>query len=133
MKADTPLTLNSEVQQAVVSRFLTLMAEGDWPALLALLTEDAVAISDGGGKVFAARKPITGHEAIVHFLRRLKELAPPTTHLEPISVNGQWGWQIHVDGQLMAVMIPQISTQGKIIGLYNILNPDKLSHLVRAD
>ena len=53
-----------DTQQEILQEFLNLAMTGDIQTLITLLSEDAVSISDGGGKATAARRPIIGAEAI---------------------------------------------------------------------
>ena len=55
-------------QSAVLREFLTACATGDPTQLTALLSEDAVLYTDGGGKVSAALNPIVGADRVVRFL-----------------------------------------------------------------
>ena len=53
---------------------MAAIATGDVRGLVAVLAPDVVLISDGGGLVAAARKPITGAERVAAFLARAAQV-----------------------------------------------------------
>lgn len=58
-----------ESARELVEAFLEAATGGDLDPLIGLLSENAVSIADGGGKVPAARRPILGAPAIAKLLR----------------------------------------------------------------
>jgi hypothetical protein len=52
----------------LLSAFCEAAASGDISALAGLLREDAIAISDGGGRKIGALNPIKGPQKIIRFL-----------------------------------------------------------------
>ena len=56
-------------QQGLVDQFIAAARRGDIRSLASALAEDVTAWGDGGGKVFAARLPIAGREAVLRFSR----------------------------------------------------------------
>ena len=70
----------------------------------------------------AARGGLRGASPVLGVLRRAPEKG---LALQKIAVNGEAGLAIRVAGRLIAVM--SFATDGhKILGVYNVLNPDKL-------
>jgi len=122
---EAPPEYHSELTQ----KFLSVVAGGDVDGLVNLLAEDVVAWSDGGGKAFAARRPIYGIEQVVRFLFGIKKQADATTRTEIKPVNGRDAVHIYHEGRLYAIMTLQFSDEGKLTGIYSQLNPDKLAHL----
>ncbi len=57
----------------LASAFFTASRSGDMHALQALLAQDVVAYTDGGGKVKAAPNPIYGVEKVLRFFGGLRE------------------------------------------------------------
>lgn len=116
--------------ERVVEAFAQALATGDVTALASLLAEDAVLYSDGGGKRTAALNPVHGRDKIIRFAsgRRAKEFVPQS--LERVRINGQPGFVLRqIDGpETMAFEI----ANGVITAIYDVRNPDKLSHLNRA-
>jgi RNA polymerase sigma-70 factor (ECF subfamily) len=69
LEADRPrFDADERVRDRLLERFLAAAEGGDLEALEALLAEDAVLYSDGGGKVIAARRPIAGAARIARFM-----------------------------------------------------------------
>ncbi|MGQ9368167.1 RNA polymerase sigma factor SigJ [Azospirillum sp. ST 5-10] len=98
---------------------------GDHARLAALLAEDAVLLSDGGGVVRSARNPIRGADRIARFfvgLRRKSGLA-----LEPaaLRINGAPGFAVRIRGRSHGVLGFD-EEDGRIGQLYLMVNPHKL-------
>ena len=68
-----------------------------------VLAPDVVLVSDGGGLVAAARRPITGADKVVAFLARVAQLADllATT----VWLNGMPGIRFDVGGEVTAVSL----------------------------
>ena len=64
-------------EQRLLSAFATAMVSGQIDALTAVLAEDAVLMSDGGGKRRAALNPIQGRDRILRFLEGVQKKYPP--------------------------------------------------------
>ena len=99
----------------------------------ALLHPDVVSIGDGGGKAPAARRPVHGAAAVAQLLSGLVRLYPGfIEQVEPVLINGELGMALRgrsptrsgeqLSGAAMLAMI----SNGRIVGVYNVLNPDKL-------
>ena len=77
----------------LVERFLGALAVGDVPAVAAMLTDDVVLVSDGGGVVSAARRPVVGADRVARFLAGLV-----ARHLDGLTVDVE-----HANGALAVV------------------------------
>ncbi|GGT45948.1 RNA polymerase sigma-70 factor [Streptomyces purpureus] len=117
---------DSDAAREVVQSFLRAAASGEVQALMDLLAPDVVQISDGGGKVVAARRPITGRADVAHFvLGVLRTATTATTRVEHTAYNGMPAARFVNDGVLDWLVAFEIDG-GRITGLYGIRNPDKL-------
>lgn len=112
-------------RELLATTFMHAISEGDMPALIATLTEDVTVFSDGGGKTFAARKPIIGRDKVVTALSRLGGVAPERSGLTFELINGQPGMVFLIDGMLKGVITFDFGDDG-IRSIYVVLNPDKL-------
>ncbi|EPH44728.1 RNA polymerase sigma-70 factor [Streptomyces aurantiacus] len=120
----------SDAKQEVVQRFLRAAATGEVQGLMDLLAPDVVAISDGGGKVVAARKPVVGADDVARFvLGVLRTTSTTRTRVEPATYNGMPAARFLTDGALDWLVAFEIH-DGSITGIYGVRNPDKLH---RAD
>ncbi|MEK3883701.1 RNA polymerase sigma factor SigJ [Paenibacillus sp. PL2-23] len=124
---DTP-PFYSERAAELAKAFITAAETGNTEALLGLLTEDAVMISDGGGKVRAAIFPILGRERILAFYEGLARKGVVGRGYIPASVNGQFGFLLFEEGELKRVLTFQWDAAGeRLQRVFLIMNPDKLT------
>jgi RNA polymerase sigma-70 factor (ECF subfamily) len=122
---------DEKARDRLLERFVAAAEEGDLEALEALLAEDAVLYSDGGGKVIAARRPIAGARRIARFMagvtKRARHLGVVDRRL--VQVNGQPGSILRAsDGAVFSVLSIDV-LDGRIQALRIMRNPDKLAHL----
>lgn len=120
---------DARMTQDMLARLITALQNGDAKGLLALLSDDVVLVSDGGGKVSAALRPLTGHDAVSRFLLGISRHAPPDTRVEFRQANGQPAMLLFGSGTLMALCTLELEN-GRIAGLRFVRNPDKLRHLL---
>jgi RNA polymerase sigma-70 factor (ECF subfamily) len=114
----------------VIEAFQRASELGDVKALSALLTEDAVFLSDGGGRRVAALRPIEGASDIASFIEGIATRRGAFLGLEvrPATVNGLPGLVARSpEGELDAMGFE--FEGGKIRAIYVVRNPEKLSHV----
>ncbi|MFJ6001645.1 RNA polymerase sigma factor SigJ [Arthrobacter sp. NPDC092385] len=111
----------------VLEAFLAALATGDLRALIDGLAPDAVLLSDGGGKVVAARKPIIGAEPIAAFLLRVARTPVPQMRVDIGTLNGGPGVLIHAGARLELTLAIALDDRSRITGVYLVRNPDKLT------
>ncbi|RJX36872.1 RNA polymerase sigma-70 factor [Paenibacillus pinisoli] len=131
----TPVFHNERAME-LAGAFIRAAETGDTAALVGMLTEDAIMVSDGGGKVRAAIFPILGRERIAAFYEGLarKGTQPSSMDYIPVRVSGQIGLMLLQDGQATRVLTFQWDASGeKIDRIYLVMNPDKLSHVTNSD
>lgn len=123
-------TTDPDEQRALLGRFLEALAAHDKDAVLTLFAPDATFTSDGGGKVPAATNVLTGRDRIARFLLGIeRKYRLPVEH-RIVELNGQPAIVTTLHGTI--VFTTAFETDGMhIIGVYRVLNPDKLAH-VRA-
>jgi RNA polymerase sigma-70 factor (ECF subfamily) len=113
---------------AVIARFLEATASGDLQRLMDVLAPDVVLLTDGGGVVKAALRPILGREKVLRFLQAV---APAIGRTEVAAVNGAPGLRVLVDGEVDLVATLRIE-DGQVTGLYLVRNPRKLERVDEA-
>ncbi|MCW2606179.1 MAG: polymerase sigma-70 factor [Frankiales bacterium] len=86
--ADAPAPTPVAARRALLDRFLLLVATADLAGLTALLTDEAVLVSDGGGVVSAARRPVVGADRVARFLLGLAGKVLEGQELQVAEVNG---------------------------------------------
>jgi RNA polymerase sigma-70 factor (ECF subfamily) len=118
-------------REELARRFLSAAEEGDLAALEALLSQDVALHGDGGGRVPALSRPVSGRARVARTLlawRRAAQRAGGFA-LRPVEVNGQPG-ALLLDGAgvLRGVWALEIAG-GQITALSSVVNPEKLRHL----
>jgi RNA polymerase sigma factor (sigma-70 family) len=113
---------------AVVRDFKRAWEAHDIAALIGLLDPGATALSDGGGLVNSAPRPIVGGEEIAHYLVSISvtvaAMAFDQTILER-TVNGQPGLVVQHDGVTTSVLAFDIEGD-RIKRCWAVRNPEKL-------
>ena len=122
-------------RRAVAERFARAFSSANASELTALLARDVGLLSDGGGKAFAARRPLVGREEVLKFLigvHRTAETAGLTrdVSLRIEDVNGEPALIIWFGTQLESVFV--FSIDDEVVSAIRIVrNPDKLAHIDR--
>lgn len=120
----------AEQARAFATAFDKASREGDLAVLHALLAQDVVLYTDGGGRRAAALNPIFGRDKVCRFylgLVRKGLTAPPLTRRFGW-VNGQPGLvTLEWDGLPQAIGLE--IEDSAIRALYVIRNPEKLQHI----
>jgi RNA polymerase sigma-70 factor (ECF subfamily) len=123
-----------EVPQAeaekLVAAFLAAAQSDDPRQLSELLAQDAVMITDGGGKRRAALRPLVGREDIMGFVAGLRGRGRwgPFGAIRPARINGYPGVIVEIEGGLQTVAF-QPGEDGRIAAIYVVRNPDKLARV----
>jgi RNA polymerase sigma-70 factor (TIGR02957 family) len=119
-----------ERRDELVRRFLAACENGDVAALQEVLAEDVVFYGDGGGRGPAVKHPVTGRLQVARFLAGLtRQQARYALRLVPAVVNGSPGVRVLDPGGRLLNVLSFDSTDGRIVELRSIVNPDKLRHL----
>ncbi|HEV7368001.1 RNA polymerase sigma-70 factor [Arenibaculum sp.] len=121
--------VSAEAHRDLLRRYAEAARAQDEAALLSLFAEDATFLSDGGGKVWAARRPVHGAARIARMLLGVaRKLAGPAE--ERIAwINGAPGLVTLRDGRVHSTTV--IETDGRrILSMHRVLNPEKLRHAV---
>lgn len=116
----------------LIKTFAAASAAGDEKTLLSLFSDDISVMSDGGGKVTAARKILRGKNRLIRLftVAVAKNIEHITARL--ITINGQIGLLEFFDGKPLAVTTFEIE-DGKITAIYRVMNPDKLKAFEHLD
>ncbi|WP_412077455.1 RNA polymerase sigma-70 factor [Streptomyces xanthophaeus] len=114
--------------RAALESFRRALDSGDLQGLLDVLAPEVVLMSDGGGIKQAAVRPIAGADKVARFMvgGLRKNKLPMAAGLTV--VNGCPALLVHLDGEIDGVMAVRVE-DGRIIGLYYVRNPEKLSHV----
>lgn len=112
----------------LLKAFIEAVAGGDLSRLTGLLRQDAIAVTDGGGRKSAALNPIMGADKVARFFIGVAgKVAGRDIRIEPAMINGSSGALLYVDGELDHSL--SIAIDGdRIAAVYLVRNPDKLRH-----
>ena len=114
------------LERGILERFVGAMSASNHTALLELLDSDVELISDGGGKVSAARRPLYGSREVSRFLIELGKRHAGRLGGRMVKVNNDWGGIVTINDEIDSVFSIRIS-DGRISGVYIVRNPDKLA------
>jgi RNA polymerase sigma-70 factor (ECF subfamily) len=124
--------IDKDATRRIVEEFLAAAASGRTEPLVRLLTEDAISIGDGGGKVPARAKAFEGAVAVAKFLRGLfkpgeakRAMVGGAPDVYVWTANGDPAFVAVVDGRVVGIMCLEITDEG-IAAVLNQVNPDKL-------
>ncbi|MGW3570417.1 RNA polymerase sigma factor SigJ [Streptomyces sp. NPDC000941] len=126
----------TEVDEAtarrIVEEFLAAATSGRPEPLVRLLTQDAVAIGDGGGKIPARAKAFEGAAAVAKFMWGLfkpgkakRAYAGGSPEIYATTANGDPAVVAVVGGRVVGVVCLEVTAEG-IAAFRNQVNPDKL-------
>jgi RNA polymerase sigma-70 factor (ECF subfamily) len=110
----------------LLERFLQATAQGEVGGLVALLSNDVVLHSDGGGKGPAVPNQVHGADSVARaILGGLKKLVPKNLVRRMAQINGEPGCVTYLNGQPFSVFTVD-TNEGRIQAIYVVTNPEKL-------
>ncbi|MCX5266344.1 RNA polymerase sigma-70 factor [Streptomyces sp. NBC_00199] len=128
----TRTEIDEAAARRIIDEFLEAATSGRTEPLVRLLTQDAVSIGDGGGKVPARATPFEGALAVAKFLRGLftpgkakRALVGGSPGMYAATANGGPAVVAVLDGRVIGVMCLEVTAEG-ITAFRNQVNPDKL-------
>jgi RNA polymerase sigma-70 factor, ECF subfamily len=119
-------------QRAVTERFFAATAGGDINTLMQLLAPDVTLWTDGGGKVRQAHRPVVGAERVAKWFagvatRPYEGVLPADMTVKVVEINGAPGMLFSAADRTIATLSIDLDQDGRIIGIHNVANPDKLA------
>jgi RNA polymerase sigma factor (sigma-70 family) len=137
-RANAKMGINSEeevhseaVSQDLVHDFIIALKQGNLNQVISMLDQNAVLISDGGGKVLAAVNPILARDRVVKFLFgavRKVSMVDGISHIEISEINGQPALILRSNEGIHTVGMFHVENN-MIRNIYIVRNPDKLKHV----
>ena len=118
-------------RQELARRFFEAAGAGDQQGLIAMLAEDAVAYSDGGGAKRTFLNPIYGRDKVALLMANVRGWVEGlgAVTARATEVNGQPGvLYVDVDGRAVVVISLDIA-EGSVQAIRTVTNPEKLLHL----
>ncbi len=123
-------TVDRDRALQLAGAFMAAAARADMSGLTNLLAQDAIMVTDGGGKRKAALRVLVGRDDILDLLQGLhwRHALPTLERLVPARINGLMGFVIHYDDG-PATMAFEMDEEGRIAAIYQVRNPEKLRHV----
>jgi RNA polymerase sigma-70 factor (ECF subfamily) len=110
----------------LTDQFILAAGTGDLAGLLAMLSDDVVVWTDGGGKVRAAMRPVVGPYRSSRFIMNVAKKVSGVPR--PAILNGQPATVFIEAGRVVATVMLDI-LGGQIVGVRVVSNPEKLERL----
>lgn len=117
--------------QRLLAAFLAAAQHGELEALEATLAEDVVSLSDGGGIVSAARRPVRGRERVAQLILGVLDKFGRGVEVTPVEANGELAMLAMRDGHPIALWNVDIGPEG-VRRLLIVMNPEKLDPFAAA-
>jgi RNA polymerase sigma-70 factor (ECF subfamily) len=124
------VSIEPTYQRQLTASFLAACTSGDLATLTKMLASDVRAWADGGGKVRASLRPVSGQVLVAKIFISLMHRVPADNVLILEEINGTPAIVSWSDGHLNGVQALDIRDE-VIVGLYTLVNPDKLAFLQR--
>lgn len=117
---------NRSDHRRIIETFARAAYAADEETLLGLFSPDIAVVSDGGGKITAARKIVRGVAKVMRLFTIAFAKTKQHVAIEMVEINGEPGTVEYYDGQPFAVTTLEVA-DGQIIRMYRVMNPDKLT------
>ena len=130
LTSDQRDSVDATAHRKLLHAFVAAAQQGDVAGLEALLTPDAVSLSDGNGIRGAARVPVLGRARVAN-LSTAHPRFWPTTEAVPVEANGRGGILLHRDGRPATFMTIAATSRG-IHQVMWVFNPAKITAFLHS-
>ncbi len=111
----------------LLDALLAAFSTGDTEALVELLRADAAVLTDGGGEVKAALRPVVGRDKVARLLAALWPTLPEGAEVAAVELNGLPALVAYLDGRPLYTMSLDV-VDGRVARLLVVAAPSKLRH-----
>jgi RNA polymerase sigma-70 factor (ECF subfamily) len=118
----------NDAKERLFTRFVKALEADDRDGLLSIIAPEAIWVSDGGGKVAAARRVLRGSEPITRMLVKIEQKYSHPFTYRIGHMNGEPVLIMYKDGHPFGVTYCETDGE-RILALYRVLNPDKLGEV----
>ncbi|MFI9723137.1 RNA polymerase sigma-70 factor [Streptomyces sp. NPDC052396] len=115
-------------RRALTERFLAAATGGSLEDLLELLAPDVRLVSDGGGKVRAALRPVESADKVARFVLGVAGQTA-AAEIRPAEVNAGPALLVLLDGRLDSVVTLEVR-DGRVAEISVVRNPDKVRNIL---
>lgn len=113
-------------QRRLIESFIGAVARGDVDSLREMLASDVVATADGGGKSFAAKRPVSGADAVAKMFVGIARKFGTGVEVSIEEVNGVPALIGRKDGAIGNILMFEFD-RDRIAEVISLVNPDKLA------
>ncbi|MCW2900266.1 MAG: polymerase sigma-70 factor, family [Streptosporangiaceae bacterium] len=119
-------------RRRVTDRFFAAVLGGDLNELMEVLAPEVTLWTDGGGKVRAALRTITGADKVARWAaavtdgRPYEGVALQDIWIEPTEVNGVPGAVIQGPAGPLGILTADVGADSRVVAIHLVANPDKL-------
>lgn len=126
--ADTKLKFSTTPEETgrLLERFTKACATMNHDEVLSLMAPNVVSVSDGGGRVRSALRPLNGADEVTSVLLSILSKHSVNTVTEVMMVNGQPAMVVSGTEKQDMVFTLCADEMGRIAWIYMMRNPDKL-------
>jgi RNA polymerase sigma-70 factor (ECF subfamily) len=124
-------------RRAATDRFFAAALGGDLNQLMEVLAPEVTLWTDGGGKVRAALRTISGADKVARWLVAVTDqtyagVEPHDMRLRHADINGHPGLVIDGPAGPITAMTADIDDLGRVLAIHLVANPDKLRPLAQG-
>lgn len=129
-----PVDGGADVQQGAFERLLGAFYAGDVEAIAATMVPDVCLQSDANGRYHAAGRPVVGAMRVAKFLLNIVRMSGGGASIRLVPVVGGLALVVELaepqpkKAPVSAVLL-ELDGDGQIVGLFNVLLPEKLTAL----
>jgi RNA polymerase sigma factor (sigma-70 family) len=131
------IDVDEAAARRIVTEFLAAAVSGRTETLVALLTDDATIVGDGGAFIATLSRPLLGAERVARFVRLASRPSNGVWNrlggkpdLFAAVVNGMPALVLVVEDRIVGIVVLHVTVDG-IAALHAHVNPDKLAHADR--
>ncbi|WP_153339829.1 RNA polymerase sigma factor SigJ [Nocardia aurantia] len=131
------IEVDEAAARRIVAEFLAAAVSGQTERLVALLTDDAAIIGDGGGFVATLSRPLLGAERVARFVRLAIKSSNGTWNtlggkpeMFAAIANGMPALVLVSEDRIVGIAVLEVTVDG-IAAVHGLVNPDKLAYANR--
>jgi RNA polymerase sigma-70 factor (ECF subfamily) len=131
LAAEHRTSVTAHEQRRLLGAFLAAAQAGDRSSLERLFTPNVVSLSDGGGAVRAARRPVAGNRRVARFIAAVSRWLWTDATLAWVEANGRPALRIEREGRPYALLTIRAADAG-VERIFWVMHPAKLARIARA-
>lgn len=131
LAAERRASVSAVEQRRLLEAFVAAAHSGDRATLARLCAIDVVSLSDGGGAVRAARKPVAGNRRVSRFIAAVSRWLWTGADLSWVEANGRPALLIRREGEPYALLTIRAAASS-IDRIFWVMHPAKIAGIARS-